>query len=336
MTMNPLDEATPAPEGNPAAEAAERLAAAAGPGFDKTQMDVLKAKLAKLGKSDAKTTSGSEAPPENAPEPTQQQALTGAMVDWSEYDLNYNVAHLYKSAVYRDTPNGPAWVVMITDFLSTSRDFRNYGQRVNTPGSNDKKFTEPLNLGEYLNDKVNGKDQWKIAAVMPAGTQCGILLERQVPLILPEPQPLKKSEEVAPPSDPQLQAVEDAALAFAAEQGMAPEIPVDTEPVVEDYPYADTLRPIERGTPEHEAAVSQLDDTGSLEARTSGSMVQKALQTAAPLTEPAPTAGFEQPEGIENPLLGNAKVPAAGYSAAQELLRALNDPNFRAQLPKDE
>jgi hypothetical protein len=319
------------------AEAAlEKLSKIAGPNFDQSQMDELKKKLAKLGKSDKTTTSGSEAPVDDTPKPQPEaaRALTGRDVDWSEYNLDFNVAHLYKRAVYRETPHGPKWVAMNTDFISTTRDFRNHGKRVNAPGSTDKTETEFLNLGEYLNDMCNGRESWKIAAVMPAGSQCGVLLERQMPIILPDPQPLKKSEEVEAPTDQALQATEDAALAF-----MAGQKEIDNEAPVSDYssaaPSEDIgLTPIVAGSVEHAAAVESLDESGAVPAR-SGSIVAHALEVAAPLTTAAPTAGMVQPEAVHNPVI-QAPVPAAGYSAAADVLRALSDPNFRSSLPQEE
>lgn len=321
---------------SPEEAALEKLAAVGGDNFDRSQIDALKAKLAKMSSSDKKTTSGSEAPvdaPTNMPA-ADARPLTGRDVDWSEYNLDFNVAHLYPRAVYRETPQGPKWVAMITDFHSTSRNFGGHGKRVNAPGSVDGQETEALNLGEYLNDMCNGREEWKIAAVMPVGSACGLLLERQVPIILPDPLPLKKSEEVEPPTDPALQNVEDAALEFMNHQEG-----VDNEAPVGDHTSAPTadigLRPIEAGSEEAAAIKESLDETGAVPAR-HGAVVTKAIETAAPMTTEAPTAGVVQPEGIENPLLGGKPVPAAGYAAAADILRALSDPNFRAQLPTEE
>lgn len=337
----PQEEPTqmPEPEVTPAQAALDRLSAA---GFDRSQADALKAALAKVGKSDAKTMSGSEAPQDavNAvpsPQPDAPRALTGRDVDWSEYNLDFNVRHLYPKAVYRDTPEGPKWVCMVTEFRSTTKDFRNFGKRVNAPGAVDKEVTEALNLGEFLNDQVNGRDQWKIAAVMPTGSQCGLLLEREVPFILPDPLPLKQEEEVDAPTEPALVAVEEAALDFMkAQEGL------DIEPAVsEDSDGPITLRPIEKGTPEHEQATAMLDESGALASRV-GEGVARALATARAEEVPAPTAGVIQPEAVVGNELAvsnvnpEGKVAAAGYSAAQDLLRALNDPNFRASLPTEE
>jgi hypothetical protein len=82
------------------------------------------------------------------------------------------------------------------------------------------------------------------------------------------------------------------------------------------------LRAIEKGTVEYEQARAQLDEKGALEAR-SGALTSQAIQTAAGETIEAPQADYVTPDPIGNPLLGGAPVPAAGYEAAQEVLRAL-------------
>lgn len=356
--MNPMEQeqsqeqVADQPAGDARVDAAiEKLQAAAGSNFDADQMQQLKAKLAKLNASEEKTTSGSESPEKTTGgQPGVDRPLTGSDVDWSEYRLDYNVAHLYPRAVYRNTPQGPAWVVQIVDFVSTAKDFRGTG-KVNGPSG---PKTEEQNLGRYLNDMVNGPEQWKISAVMPSGAQCGILLERERLLVLPMPERLKKSEEVEVPTDPLLQAVDDAAASFVAEQMGDPvddtdesifeetSEGLDTEPEVCDNTSAPiTIRPVERGTPEHEAALASLDDTGALQAR-HGDGVLRALETAAPETVAAPTAGVVQPAAVEGVDIARTlanpegKVAAAGFSAAQDLLRALNDPNFRASLPTEE
>ena len=120
--LNPTPEQT-----NPsdaAAAALERVAAAAGPGFDKSQMDLLKAKLAKLGQPPVAEPTGEDVPPtpaQTAAEAVAAQAntrpLTGKDVDWSEYDVDFNLLHLYKKAVFRDTPQGPMDIdVQISDY----------------------------------------------------------------------------------------------------------------------------------------------------------------------------------------------------------------------------
>jgi hypothetical protein len=343
-SMNPMDPTptTPTePAIDPAAQQAalDKLLAVAGKNYDGDKMAALKEKLKKFAPaSEQKTLSGAEAV-EAAPAPENQRALTGRDVDWSAYNLDFNVAHLYANAVYRDTPQGPHWVAMVTDFWSTQRDFRNHGKKVNAPGSNDGKETEALNLGEYLNDMVNGREQWKIAAVMPAGTgACGLLLERQVPIILPDPQPLKTKEEVAAPTNQDLKATEDAALEFMAENGLDSGASVGddtTSAASEDIAKEIGLRPIERGTDEYERALAELDEDGAVvERRTS--KISQAIDLNRATTVPAPVEKGIQDAPIENPVIGGAPNAAAGYSAAADLLRALNDPKYRASLPTEE
>lgn len=311
-----------------AAAALARLREVGGANFDKSALDKLKEKIAKLGAGTEKTLSGAEAPLDVKSEPEQDaRVLTGRDVEWSQYDLDFNVAHLYPKAVFRETPQGPRWVAVITEFASTERDLRNHGKRVNKPGTTDGTDTEPLNLGEYLNDMVNGRDGWKIAAVTPSSAgRMGILLERQVPIVLPEPRQLTTTEEVDAPTDQELRATEDAALAFMAEQDMIEE----PAPAVEETSI--NLRAL---TPEEAAEVveTQTDESGALRSTDRGARVRHALASNAPLTESAPVPKGEQPQ----PLLSqDGKVlPAAGFGAAADILRALTDENYRRSLPQE-
>lgn len=294
---------------------------------DQVDVKALKEKLAKFGKpSEAKTLSGAEAVDAAPAAAEQPRALTGRDVAWEEYALDYNIAHLYRDAVYRDTPQGPKWVAMVTDFHSTDKEFRAYDKTNRTPGGTEED-QESLNAGRYLKDMVNGKEQWKIAAVMPSGTRCGILLERQVPIILPDPQPLKKKEEVEAPTNPELKAVEDAALAFMENEGLTP-----GGEVVHHAAAETTLRAIERGTPEHEAAAAQLDEDGALPARDAGGAIRRALELNRGETAPALAPKGEQPDPVDT---GAGLRPAHGYSAAADVLKALTDPAFRASLPQE-
>lgn len=305
-------------------------------GVDLDQLQALKEKLSRIRASGEATHSGSEKPADvDASEDERLggrvQLLSGRDVDWSEYDLDFNVRHLYPKAQQRHTPEGVRWVASVVTFHSTTREFNKHGVLVNAPGSVDKAITEPLNLGEYLGDMCNGPDQWRIAAVMPAGAACGLLLEREYPVILPEPIRLKKEEEVEAPSDPELKAVEDAALDFMAEQNG-----LDIEPVLEDYtpePAPVGLRAIERGSAEDEAIRESLED-GAIAPAAPRRLTGRALDLNREHTLPAPQGKGLQPEPVENPII-EAPVPAAGYSAAADLLRALNDPDYRKNLPQE-
>jgi len=317
----------------------------------------LKAKLKGLRPPGAeKTISGSEAPDvpktqEVIEAPTAQElggttdtkavgvpgvdrALTGRDVEWGEYDLDFNVAHLYRDAVYRETPEGPKWVAVVPDFRSALREFGNnsLNKKVNAPGSSDGGQQEWLNLGQYLKDMTAGRDRWKIAAVMPVGTQCGVLLEREVPLILPDPRPLQQKEEVEAPTSPELKTVEDAALAYMENEGLTPVASVEHDTTPE--PASVNLRPIERGSAEHEQVLESLED-GAVPVRSA-----RAIETALAMNRgeqlPPPVPKGIQPDAIENPLLGNKPQAAGGYQAANDLLRALTDPTFRASLPQED
>lgn len=174
-----------------------------------------------------KTESGSEAPEE------KKGTTSGKDVDWSEYDLDFNLRHLYPEAEFRMTPQGPKWVAMVDEFFSTSKNWKQYGKTNNSPRSLDKTETEPTNLGEYLNDMLNSPEGWRVVSLLPLGmSDAGVLLSRRVPVVLPDPKPLKKATEVEAPKDGELQQAEDAALKFAAEEGIAVEAPA-IEPTTE-------------------------------------------------------------------------------------------------------
>jgi hypothetical protein len=190
-------------------------------GVSQEQMALLREKLKRFGaKSGAKTISGSEAVEDAKPEEGTGSVTTGKDVDWSEYDLDYSVKHLYPQASFRMTPQGPKWIAMLDEFLSTERDFRNYGKQVKTPNG---EGTESVNLGEWLNDMLNSPGGWRVVSILPSGMgRAGVLLQRQSPIALPNPKPLKKATEVAIPREEELQRVQDAAQAFMETEGLAP------------------------------------------------------------------------------------------------------------------
>jgi len=189
-------------------------------GVSQEQMALLREKLKKFGKkSEATTISGSEAVVDG-PKEGEGSVTTGKDVDWSEYDLEYSIKHLYPQATYRMTPQGPKWVALCDEFLSTERDFRNYGKQVKSPNGDG---TEPLNLGEYLNDMLNSPGGWRVVSILPAGmSKAGVLLQRQSPIVLPDPKRLQKTTEVALPREEELQRVQDTAQAFMESEGLAP------------------------------------------------------------------------------------------------------------------
>jgi hypothetical protein len=183
--------------------------------------------LAKLGRFKEQAVAVSEAAEGAAEEPAKPQGevVSGKDVDWSEYELDYSVKHLYPEARYQNTPQGPRWVAQIDEFFSTERDFGSFNKRI-------KNDTEFLNLGQFLNDMLNSPEGWKLISVLPSGTgRAGVLMQRVVPVILPDPIPLKTETEVAVPTDAELANVQTAADDFAAEVGGAEAVASETPEV---------------------------------------------------------------------------------------------------------
>lgn len=264
---------------------------------DPAKLAEVRRKLAEHMARMGKTASGSE-DPDSAPQTggvegdkPVGQTITGADVDWSEYDLDFSVKHLYPKALYRETPQGPKWVAMLDEFYSTERAAKQHGKQVNAPGATDKEDTEPLNLGEYLTQMVNGSDGWRIAAVMPGTSGNAIvLLQKQTPVVLPDPVRLKKEEEVEAPKDPELQEIEDAAIEFASEEGLTPP---DAEPAIEqEEEQVINLIPVAREDVE-------VDETGALPARETN-LVREAIERNRGLTVPAPVPSGIQPPPTED------------------------------------
>jgi len=181
---------------------------------DPEKLKQLREKIKKFATNTQKTISGSEAPVEGTPSSEGTgQVTTGKDVDWSEYELEYSVRHLYKDATFRMTEQGPKWVAQIDEFHSTERDFRNYDGKT-TKG-------EFLNLGRYLNDMLNSPEGWRLVSILPtSGGRAGVMLQRAVSIVLPDPVPLKKETEVKAPTDPEIQRTEDASLEFMEKEGL--------------------------------------------------------------------------------------------------------------------
>jgi hypothetical protein len=158
------------------------------------------------------TESGSE-----AVRPDAGTTNKGTDVKWEEYDIPYALRHFYPQATYRDTPEGPKWVVMTDLFQSVTKDFGSHGKQT--------KKGETLNLGEYLSEMLNNGDGWRAISILPtSGGQAGVLLQRQVPYILPDPVLLKTDTEVEPPKDPELERANDAALLFMQNEGLSAQL----------------------------------------------------------------------------------------------------------------
>jgi hypothetical protein len=131
--------------------------------------------------------------------------MTEDVIDWSEFDLDPNLAHFYPMAKMQATPEGPRWVVLIDVF---EFDTAQYGK-----------------LGKLMTQRVNSVDQWSIATITTNGAGMGaVLYTRKVPLILPNPVMLKHEAELPPaPTDEELAAAEKAGLDWIAKEGQTTE-----------------------------------------------------------------------------------------------------------------
>lgn len=266
------------------------------------------------------------------------ETITGADVDWSEYDLDYSVRHLYPKAIFRDTPQGPKWVATLDEFFTTERAFKMHGKNVNAPGTTDKEHQEPLNLGEYLTQMVNGPDGWTIAAILPGSAgHAGIIMKKGTNVVLPDPQQLKKMEEVEAPKDQELASIEAAALDFAAEEGLTPPgLPEDESKVLDqnsDEITQDLIdakdaavaadfarRALGRG------AVDVEEGTGALPARDSN-LIRRAIDRNRAESAPPPVPSGIQPPALDPSRIEGGKVldGAAGVENVREGLRNLLD-----------
>jgi hypothetical protein len=201
--------------------------------MDPAKREEVLAKLAahKAAAAEAAAIEGTQ-PAEEAPAKPEAEVLSGETVEWSEYRLEYSVKHLYKGARYQNTPQGPKWVAMVDEFFSTERDFRSHGKKVKNLRGEE---IDALNLGEFLNDMLNGPEGWKLISVLPSSSaRAGILMQRAVPIILPDPVKIETETTVAAPKDEELAAVTSAADAFAAEVGGADTTAQTPEDVVSD------------------------------------------------------------------------------------------------------
>lgn len=179
---------------------------------DPEKLRALKEKIKKFTASDKTTVSGSEAPSEGA---ATGPVSEGKDVDWSEYDLDYNVRHLYPRAAFRETPEGPKWVVVLEEFVSSERSFGSHDQKTSSG--------EFKNVGQYLNEMLNSPEDWKVVSLLPTSVgRVGVLLRKATIAVLPDPKPLKKVTEVPAPADPELEREQDAALKFMTSEGLAP------------------------------------------------------------------------------------------------------------------
>jgi hypothetical protein len=181
---------------------------------------------------------------------------------------------------------------------------------------------------------VNGPDGWSIASIMPGSNgRAIVILRKQAPYVLPDPKPLNKMEEVEAPRDQELQATEEAALAFAAEEGLTP------PPVVEDDGTGEAV--LEAGE-DNEAALHAAEEfarralprgaveveegTGALPARDS-QLISRAIDINRAETLPPPVPTGIQPDAFppDQGQQGERFVGAAGIENIRAGMRNLLD-----------
>lgn len=155
-------------------------------------------------------------------EADKESVIKGSDINWDDYELQPNFAHFYPRAEFKNTPQGPRWLVKITEFLSESKQYLN---------KNMGKNEEPLGLGDYLTVMINGGDKWQIASVTPNGSGfAGILLQRQVTVVLPDPVEIVKETTVAAPTDAELVETEATSLEWAGLNQEEPDAEVSETP----------------------------------------------------------------------------------------------------------
>jgi hypothetical protein len=128
-----------------------------------------------------------------------------APIDWSTFNLDPGIAHLYPKSRLEETPEGPRFVALIDVFEFVTDSYKKLGGRVT--------------------DMVNGSERWRIATVYGNGSGFGVVMfTRTVPMVLPVPEKLKTEAELPPPqTDEELAAAEKAALNWIAKEGQVTE-----------------------------------------------------------------------------------------------------------------
>ena len=180
------------------------------------KIDLLKEKL---GLTEENLTE--EAKAARAEAPSDSDGISGADINWDDYNLDPKYAHYYPRATLKNTEDGPAWLVNLAEFRSASKPYRS--------SSPFEKNGEPRELGDYLTWMVNGAEGWRIAQVMDNGIGfAGVLCQRQVTLRLPDPLLIESAAE-QPITDDAIRTTEGKSLDWAG-------LPKDEEFVEgEDY-----------------------------------------------------------------------------------------------------
>ncbi len=264
------------------------------------KLAALKALVQQFSEGAGTTASGSEATDETPV--AKSGTFTGADVDWSEYDLDYNLAHLYPRAQFVETPEGPKWAVTLDEFFTNELSLGSHGKRTQKGAA--------LNAGEVLSDMVNSAEGWRIAAILPASIgRVGIVLQKKTTIVLPDPKQLQLGTEVAAPLDPELKDTEDAALGWMEKESLTP------------APESDRVEEVTEPSLV-ERFVQQSNDPARVP-----NLIKNALELNAG-TVPAPVPAGQQPPARLAGINEDVLVIAAADNAADAVGEALDGPDF--------
>jgi hypothetical protein len=185
------------------------------------QLALLKEKL-NIGTTPEQLAREGDSPePVRDPEPVRETERTPDPIDWSDFDLDPQIAHLYAKAQLQDTLEGPRVVCPIDLFEFETAP---YSQ-----------------LGAIVTRRVNGGGGWKIVSVYGNGAGMGVVLfNRTAPHLLPMPSRLRTEAELPPlQTNEELAETEQLSFDWIAREGQA----VEAESVL--IPTSQTVEPFD-------------------------------------------------------------------------------------------
>ena len=150
------------------------------------------------GTEDAIGSEGEPDVPQGGTAPSEK-ADDGTTIDWSQFELEPSLEHLYHKSQPMELPDGT------TGFVTPWAEFKTKSVPVST-------------AGEYITQMVNGSEQWQLSALLPNGSGLMVVvLQRMTRRLLPHPTMLVTETNVEIPKDEELQQTEDAALSWAGQ-----------------------------------------------------------------------------------------------------------------------
>jgi hypothetical protein len=158
-------------------------------------------------------------------EPDSGDAADG--IDWSRFDLDPSLAHLYPQAQVLDTPQGPKWAVQLDEFLTREKNANPSKANDGTPRRTAN--GEAADMTAFVNDMLReppdqGATQWRLVAFMP-GSMTGmmqVIFQRKIQVALPDPMMTEAEEDkVVAPTDEELTRIEQSAAEWAGEAAPA-------------------------------------------------------------------------------------------------------------------